>query len=113
MQCNEADRAFCLLELAEAAKGQNLVFRKVGPSSRGRVGSIEYNRKKDDETDKAVQEGYYLTECDLNFDDEDGDPTPFWEKGLPFDPNRLRNICGDRGYGRYVDIPAEDPEWEW
>lgn len=94
-------------ELAEALKNQNLVLRKIDSSEM----AISYQRKKADQVDSLLDDGFYVTECDFDFTSEDGDPSPYWDKPLPFDPEVLLSTCGDSGYGYYIDDPAEDPDW--
>lgn len=106
-QCNQADQAACIEALSESTKQGTVVYRKVGDVSdnidHGMIGLVSYARDPVEEKDKLTKQGYYITDCQFDFYSANGDPTPYWDKPLPFDPEQLMNVCGDAGYGYYTD----------
>lgn len=78
-------------------------MRKVNSSTSSDAGKIEYMRASVKDQQKYFDDGYYITDCRFDFLGADGDPTPYWDKPLPFDPDQLKKVCGDEGYGYYVD----------
>lgn len=94
--------------LEEAIKNKKVLFRKVGPPSSAGVGKIEYKTYFADKVQDMEKDGSYWTDCNFDFFSEEGDPTPYMDLPLPFDPDLLKETCGSAGWGYYVEDPDED-----
>ena len=99
-----ADQAYCMCQLQDVANKQGQVLmRRVSPPSGHTIGKIEYTTKSTKDVGKTQVEGYYVTDCNFDFN-EGGDPSPFSDKPVPFLPDQLRKLCGEAGWGYYVMI---------
>lgn len=99
-KCQLADVAECKKNFFDAAKNQEILFRKVtGPDDKT-WGTIEYAREPKAFVKEMKDEGYeVLEDCEFGYWDEKAPDSPFWDQPVPYKTEDLATACGDAGYG--------------